>query len=84
MARKIQGAPTPEAPKSAREILQEFVNTNTLQTATKGFKALDTLAEILKDNVRRQGFAGAEAAIDQLNMKVKRSVAQAMTGRKQE
>lgn len=84
MAKKRIEGPEPPREKSVRELLQELANANTLETARRGFAALDLLADKAKAAIKTKGIEGGDSAIDGLNVKLKRSIAEAMTGRKQQ
>lgn len=75
--------PRPESPKSLRQQLQELANTNTIQTARRGFAVIDRSALTAKKELRKIGIDGCDELVDKYTRMLKRKAVELMTGRPQ-
>lgn len=69
--------------KSPRELLQEAVNENTVKVARDGFEAVDVLLRRGRRSLERRGITGLDEIEKAVGDRLKRAIAEAMTGRKQ-
>jgi hypothetical protein len=69
--------------KSPRELLQEAVNQNTVSVAANGFAAVDELLRRGRRKLEGHGITGLGEIETAIGRKLKRSLAEALTGRQQ-